>query len=71
MRELYSIIGDANAVKEIDFVNKDWCTNLGLKGPILLQRWKNTEYNEYKLKISFSWFVFVYSIYIYVYTYHT
>ena len=35
--ELYSIIGDANAVKEIDFVHKDGCTNLGLKGSILLQ----------------------------------
>ena len=28
--ELYSIIGDANAVKEIDFVHKDWYTNLAI-----------------------------------------
>ena len=39
--ELYSIIGDANAVKEIDFVHKDWSTNLGLQGSRLRQRWKN------------------------------
>ena len=64
--ELYSIIGDANAVKEIDFVHKDWCTNLGIQGSRLFQRWKNTQYNEYKLKMRFSWFLFVYSICVYI-----